>query len=106
MGGSQWGSMSEKLYTVREAAQLLGVSERDVIDLSEKGLIPAYKVGGVYLRFKKDHLLSMKGRVKPSAQGEAVAYAFRDKLSDFFYYNDFYLLSFLLISILVYKIFH
>lgn len=98
--------MSEKLYTVREAAQLLGVSERDIIDLSEKGLIPAYKVGGVYLRFKKDHLLSLKGKVKPSVEGEVAVYTFRDRLGDFFYYNDFYLFSFLLISILVYKIFH
>lgn len=98
--------MSEKLYTVREAAHFLEVTERDIIDLSEKGLIPAYKVGGVYLRFRKDHLLSIKGKVKSSTQGELATYDLRDRLSDFFYYNDFYLFSFLVISILVYNIFN
>lgn len=98
-------AMREKLYTVREAAQFLGVSERDIIDLCDKGLIPAFKVGGVYLRFQKEHLDSMKGKVRPSAAEELIAYTFQDKLSDFFYYNDFYLFSFLAISVLVYLIF-
>ena len=98
--------MTEKLYTIREAARFLDITERDVIDLSEKGLIPAYKVGGVYLRFRKDHLQSIKGKVKSTTQEELVSYGFRDKLSDFLYYNDFYLLSFLVVIILVYTIFH
>ena len=83
----------------------MGVAEGDVIELSEKGLISAYKVGGVYLRFKKEHLLSMKGKVKPRAQEDAVAYNVGDRFRDFFYYNDFYLFSVLIISVLIYLIF-
>ena len=45
----------EKLLTVREVSVLLRISEKEVMDLAETGLIPAYKVGGVYVRFKKDY---------------------------------------------------
>lgn len=96
--------MREKLYTVREAAQFLNVTERDIIDLCDKGLIPAYKVGGVYLRFKKEHLESMKGKVKSATEEEIASYALKDKVSDFLAYNDFYIFSFLLISIFAFLI--
>lgn len=98
--------MREKLYTVREAAQYLGITERDVIDLSQEGTIPAFKVGGVYLRFKKEHLDSIKDKVKPASEIDTVPYSLSEKWSDFFYYNDFYILSILVISILVYLIFN
>ena len=46
----------EKLLTVREVAAFLGISEKDVLDLAQSSQIPAYKVGGVYLRFKKEQV--------------------------------------------------
>ncbi|MBU1999085.1 MAG: helix-turn-helix domain-containing protein, partial [Candidatus Omnitrophica bacterium] len=46
----------EKLLTVRDVSFLLGVSEKEVLDLAQNSSIPAYKVGGVYLRFKKDQV--------------------------------------------------
>ncbi|MFC1752229.1 helix-turn-helix domain-containing protein [Thermoproteota archaeon] len=98
--------MKEKLYTVREASIFLGVSERDIIDLSEEGILPAYKVGGIYLRFKKEHLEAIKDKVKVVSGPDAIPYTFGERISDFFYYNDFYILSILVISILVYLIFH
>jgi excisionase family DNA binding protein len=97
--------MKEKLLTIREAAQYLEVTERQIIDLSEKGVIPAYKVGGVYLRFKKEQLDEARKYIQPSAEDEVIEYSFRDKLRDFLYYNDFYIFSLLSISILIYLIF-
>ena len=96
--------MKEKLITTREASQYLGITEAEVIELSERGVIPAYKVGGVYLRFKQEQLDLIKDRIEPTAKEISAKYSFLDKISDFFYYNDFYILSFLVISILVYLI--
>ena len=53
----------EKLLTIREVSLYLGISEKDVIELSENGTIPAYKIGGVYLRFKREQI---QGYVKRS----------------------------------------
>ncbi len=89
------------MLTVREAAGFLGISEKAVIDLSDKGLIPAYKVGGLYLRFKKEQLKNLK--LSPEilsgvgAEGTAAKFAWgvrgiKDRVIDFFYFNDFYFL--------------
>ncbi|MEW6008423.1 MAG: helix-turn-helix domain-containing protein [Candidatus Omnitrophota bacterium] len=91
----------EKMLTVRQAAAFLGISEKAVIDLSDKGLIPAYKVGGVYLRFKKEQLkgINLSPEVLTQAQAGDTAGKFssglrgiKDRVVDFFYFNDFYFL--------------
>ncbi|MFA5276109.1 MAG: helix-turn-helix domain-containing protein [Candidatus Omnitrophota bacterium] len=98
----------EKLLTVRDVASVLGISEKEVMQLAESGAIPAYKVGGVYLRFKKEqihefrklasHPSVVKGRVREK-------YSLGEKLKDFLYFNDFYLISALLIIFLLFIIF-
>ena len=96
----------EKLLTIREAAVLLGVSEKEVIDLAEKGQIPAYKIGGVYLRFKRQQLEEYTEKflthLIPAAREE---YSLEDKISDFFYFNDFYMLAALIIVLILIIIF-
>lgn len=96
--------MREKLLTVRETAQYLGVTEGEVIDLTEKGTIPAYKVGGVYLRYTKEQLDTVKHKIKPASQEELTRYSLFEKLGDFMYYNDFYIFSLLFISLLIFLI--
>jgi excisionase family DNA binding protein len=94
----------EKLLTVREVSHLLNLPEKEVIDLAENGTIPAYKVGGVYLRFKQHQLEEFKKKNKAQAQKNK-EYHTADRLSDFFYFNDFYILSFILVLILLFIIF-
>jgi excisionase family DNA binding protein len=93
----------EKLLTVREVSLFLGVSEKEVIDLAESGAIPAYKVGGVYLRFKKEQVQGYKqsSHFAPSKVILAAPRSLKDSISDFFYFNDFYILCSLLILLLV-----
>lgn len=93
--------------TVREVSLLLGISEKDVMELAETGGIPAYKIGGVYLRFKKDqvneYLKSNKNSFPKSARPPD--YPFRDRIADFFYFNDFYIFAALIISLFLILIF-
>lgn len=93
----------EKLLTVREVAAILGVSEKEIMDLAEKGDLPAYKVGGVYLRFKKEQVQDFRKNSLPVAlsKEQGKEYSFRDRLSDFFYFNDFYILAVLIIIVLL-----
>ncbi|HNX81852.1 MAG TPA: helix-turn-helix domain-containing protein [Candidatus Omnitrophota bacterium] len=97
----------EKLLTIREVSQILSISEKEVIDCAEKGTIPAYKIAGVYLRFKRDEIDAFKRKLKPLDHRQAetnAAYSFKDKLSDFFYFNDFYILCAILIALILYII--
>jgi len=97
----------EKLLTVRDVSFILGVSEREVMDLAERGAIPAYKVGGVYLRFKKEQIVEFKKLLKiPSYKNNSNPdYPLKDKISDFLYFNDFYIFSILIIGGLLIIIF-
>jgi len=97
----------EKLLTVRDVAALLNISEKEVLDLAEARAIPAYKIGGVYLRFKKEQVLQYKKafhHTLPKAHDHK-DYPLMSKISDFFYFNDFYVLSALLIALLIVVIF-
>lgn len=85
----------EKFLTVRDVSSILGVSEKDVVDFVENGSLSAYRIGGVYLRFKKEQVLEFKKNspVFTPKINKPQHYPFRDKISDFIYFNDFYILA-------------
>ncbi len=98
----------EKLLTVREVSVFLGVSEKEVMDLAEEGKLPAYKVGGLYVRFKKEQIEDFRKVFKPHAARKASAavdYPAKDRVRDFFYFNDFYVLAVLLVAFMLFIIF-
>jgi len=97
----------EKLLTVRDVSTILGVSEKEVLDLTESGVIPGYKIGGVYLRFKKDQVEQYKkshAHLHPKINQERSNGAL-DKIRDFFYFNDFYIFAAIAIFILGYLVY-
>lgn len=95
--------MAEKLLTIREVSHLLGVSEKEVIELTDKGEIPAYKVGGLYLRFKKDQIEHIKHKFTHTHLKDDSS--FIAKIKDALYFNDFYILASLIIFIILVVIF-
>lgn len=44
--------MTDEILTLPEVAQLLKVAEKTVYSMAQKGLLPAFKVGGQW-RFKR-----------------------------------------------------
>jgi len=97
----------EKLLTIREVSLFLGISEKEVIDLAENQTLPAYKIGGVYLRFKRHQVEDFKRQFKLHLQKNRPVEksGLGEKVSDFFYFNDFYILSVLIITIILVIIF-
>ena len=97
----------EKLLTIREVSLFLDISEKEVIDLAETQVLPAYKIGGVFLRFKRNQVEEFKKHSKPHFQKNKphLKASFREKVADFFYFNDFYILSALIITIILVVIF-
>ena len=97
----------EKMLTVRDVAIILGVSEKDVLDLAENAVIPGYKVGGVYLRFKQEQVEQYKKNqslLEPkAAKGEVEG--LRSRVGDFFYFNDFYIFALIFVILLGYLVY-
>lgn len=91
--------MEEKLLTIREVSLILAISEKELIELAERGEIPAYKIGGVYLRFKRQQIEEFKKKSKHFLRKDIFSPedSFQNRVSDFFYFNDFYIFSGLII---------
>ncbi|HPN73095.1 MAG TPA: helix-turn-helix domain-containing protein [Candidatus Omnitrophota bacterium] len=117
--------MPEKLMTLRELSEYLRVPEDRLTRLVEDRVIPAYRIGGELLRFRKEQIDAMRREIDarvddsprqkiPAAQspgkksGRPVIERgnnFFESVSDFFYFNDFYILSAAIAGILLAVIF-
>lgn len=86
---------------------MLGVSEREVMELAENGSIPVYKIGGAYFRFKRAQVQEFARQFRGAPYNNSgQKYLFADRLSNFFYFNDFYILSFIMVLLLLAIIFN
>ena len=98
--------MSSQYITVRETAQLLSVSEKKVMDLIENGNLQAYKIADQFLRLKRDEIVEIRSSGKIASENAVEPYTGGERIRDFFYFNDFYLISFSVIAALLYIIFN
>jgi len=97
--------MSSQYITVRETAQILAVSEKKVMDLIESGSLQAYKIADQFLRLKRNEVVNMLSTGKVVSENIAHSYTPAERVSDFFYFNDFYLIALIVIGALLYIIF-
>ena len=105
--------MTDKLLTLKEASAVLGIPEDRMRHLVDIGDIPAYQIGGMYLRFKEEQILLLKDKYlkenilisrQEITAGGALESNIISSIKDFFYFNDFYIISAALIAGLVYII--
>ena len=129
--------MPEKLLSIKEVAEALKLSEEEVKRLVDIGEIPAYKIGGSFLRFRKEQIEAIRDEVssfeekdpeharptldakgnpthpytelekdikRKTPQTRQYDYTTSERVRDFFYFNDFYLICFLIIVLLMYLI--
>jgi excisionase family DNA binding protein len=108
--------LREEYYTIREAADLLEINEEEIRVLAHRHSIPTHNIAGVFLRFKKKDIedLKNKWRIHRELFPEPEKYFSHhdlvtkptalDRLKDFWYFNDFYIICSLLILLLAYFI--
>ncbi len=97
---------TSQYITVRETAQLLGISEKKVMDLVEEKKLMAYRIAGQFLRLKKSEVMGMKNTGTVVQETTQHAYTPRERVNDFFYFNDYYLFCLAVIFGLLYVIFY
>lgn len=118
--------MPEKLLTLRELSSYLGISEEKITLLVEEGVISAYKIGGEFLRFRREQIEAIyseinsrindsdripvsEARAKVQERHKMILDRSRspngDRFADFLYFHDFYIISGLLIIALLFVIF-
>ena len=98
--------MADQFISVREAAQTLGVAEKKITDLVDKGDLQAYRIAGQFLRLKKSEVITIQDSGAIAQETVRYQYTSAERFSDFFYFNDFYIISFFIIAALLYIIFY
>lgn len=94
----------EKLLTPEATAQRLGVPVAEVSRLAAEGALPAYRLGGEFLRFRSDDVDALRARRHRSDASRVTRDTSRtwsERLREFFYLHDFYLLAALLALLLI-----
>ena len=99
--------MSDSQFiSVRETAQLLGITEKKVMDLIESKELQAYRIANQFLRLKRDEVLALRNSGDIKDEITEFPYTTAERLQDFLYFNDFYLVCMLLILGLLFFIFY
>ena len=87
--------------SVRESAQILGVNDGRIMQFIEQRKLQAYRIAGQYLRLKRSDVMQLKNSGDVVAETVKFPYTARERVLDFLLYNDFYIIAFLVIGILV-----
>lgn len=109
--------LKEEYLSIREASELLEISEAELRGLIEKHSIPTHQIAGAFLRLKKKELEDLKNKWRIERELFArdekefahnsrivVKATFFERVADFWYFNDFYILCSVLIVVLIYFI--
>jgi hypothetical protein len=112
----------DRLLTLNEAAEFFGLDPESFQVLVQKYNIPHYKIAGKFIRFSQNELERYRSKIKEFQkssgkknlpgikQTRPLEYKRKDlnwevKLYEFLKFNDFYIISFIIILFLLYYIF-
>ncbi|MFH1854324.1 MAG: helix-turn-helix domain-containing protein [Candidatus Omnitrophota bacterium] len=96
--------MMKKFLTLKEAADYMGLAENELERLTNEDAVPSYKIGGIYTRYRIDDLRTY-GRKALRGVRHKYSVSLPDRIKDFFYFNDFYIISIAVIIVIIYFIF-
>jgi len=90
----------EGMLTLKEVMEFLELDQPEVEKLVKKRKLDAYKIGGAFLRFKKPQVVFLKQQMKRESGAHATELL--PRLRDFWVFNRFYILTFVLFVLLIY----
>jgi excisionase family DNA binding protein len=82
--------MADGMLSLNEVMQYLDLDKEGVEELVRQDRLTAYKIGGVYLRFKKDQVMGVK--LEKAIRKRKKSYL-RERLADFWDFNNFYIVT-------------
>ena len=88
------------LLTEEEVEHYLGMKPDEVQQLVKRGKLTAYRLGGTYLRYRKEEVLAVRSGKKFIPPDE-LKRSTLDKLRDFWKFYNFYILCSILALLLI-----
>ncbi len=93
------------MLTLEEVKHFLEVEEDEIENFLKIGKLHAYKIGGTYLRFRKEDVMNLRFEVQPRKIKTAPNFSLASRILDFWKFNNFYILSVVLAGLILYIIF-
>jgi len=90
------------MLTLDEVKNFLEVEQQVIEKFIQDEVLHAYKIGGVYIRFRKEEVLSLKYDVLLKKKKTGASVSFGQRLWNFWRFNNFYIISVLIIMALAY----
>ncbi len=90
------------MLVIEEVEKFLGVERTGIEKFIKDGHLHAYKIGGVYVRFRKEEVLHLKYDVLSKNVKTNTKISFWQRLWGFWRFNNFYILSIIIIAALIY----
>ena len=94
------------MLTLDEVKNFLEVEQQVIEKFIRDEILHAYKIGGVYIRFRKEEVLGLKYDVLLKKKKTGTAGSFGQRLWNFWRFNNFYIISILIIMALAYWFLH
>lgn len=91
------------MLTLEEVKSFLQVGQDEIEKLLKNGRLHAYKIGGAYIRFRKEEVITLRQEIQPSRVPGA-SRNFFSKAADFWRFNNFYIVSAALVSLIIFLI--
>ncbi len=89
-----------------EVKNFLEVEQQVIEKFIRDGALHAYKIGGVYIRFRKEEVLHLKYDVLLKKKVAAPSVSTGAQLWNFWRFNNFYIISALVVVLLAYWFLH
>jgi hypothetical protein len=94
------------MLTLDEVKNFLEVEQQVIEKFIQDEVLHAYKIGGVYIRFRKEEVLGLKYDVLLKKKKDGDAGSLGQRLWNFWRFNNFYIISVLIIAVLAYWFLH
>jgi len=93
------------MLSLEEVKHFLDVEQEEIERYLSSGKLHAFKIGGAYLRFRKEDVINLRFEIAPSKIKTAPKFSFLSRLLDFWQFNNFYIISLILAGVIIYLIF-
>ncbi|MBN1687954.1 MAG: helix-turn-helix domain-containing protein [Candidatus Omnitrophica bacterium] len=91
------------MLTVDEVKRFLEIDQEQLEHYLKQRRLRAYKIGGTYIRFRKEDALNLRSDILSYRKKSSINLL--AKVSDFWRFNNFYIISILIVIAIAYFMF-
>ena len=87
------------MLTLEEVKSFLEIDHDQFEKYLKQGKLHAYKIGGTYIRFRKDDVLNLRSELQPKKNKPYAGSSFFSRIKEFWRFNNFYIISLLIVIV-------